>query len=112
MTEVKKVALYKYLKYSGFLSVDEATEYKEKDKDYVRVSEIVEVAFPDRVKEEIVQQAVKNLDKLESAARLELHRKLEEIAKTRADLLQLPFIPAVNTGITVESSDFDDDIPF
>jgi hypothetical protein len=70
-------------------------EIMEKCSNYVRVSEYVDVDFPPLPKDEVVGKILTSLDKEATDVRAECERKLKTIQQRRAELLQLPFIPAV-----------------
>lgn len=60
---------------------------------YVRISEYVDVTFPQLKEEIVIDKYIAALDRSERAVRLEFQRKLDDIATQRANLLALTHKP-------------------
>jgi hypothetical protein len=81
-----KLAIFKS-KDSEFITViDEIAEYWE---DYVRISEYVEVEFPDREKAECVKEEITILDKMADEIRAKATEGLNNINRRKEELLAL-----------------------
>jgi hypothetical protein len=77
---------------SGFETIDQ--KHWEKMDNYVRISEYVEVEFPQLQDEIVIDKYIEALDRSERAVRLEFQKRLDEIAGQRANLLALTHKPA------------------
>lgn len=77
---------------SGFETIDQKSW--EKMDNYVRISEYVDVEFPELQDEIVIDKYLEALNRAEQAARVELQRKLDEIANQRSNLLALTHKPA------------------
>lgn len=102
-----KIALFKDVKYDW----TSPTPWPAEDDNaplegYTRVSEIVDVEFPPLSKDEVVQQALDCLDEQEKKLRNDFQKALDGLNTRRAELQQLPFIPASR------SSSVDEDVPY
>jgi hypothetical protein len=67
---------------------------------YIRLSEFVEVQFARRVGEDVIAEQLASLDRAEQQVRERFQEALNEINARRADIQQLPFIPAANATKT------------
>lgn len=76
----------------GFETIDQ--KHWEKMDNYVRISEYVEVEFPQLQDEIVIDKYIEALDRSERSIRLEFQRKLDELAGQRANLLALTHKPA------------------
>lgn len=76
----KRLAVFNEVKFGFFVY---ATEDYERMKEYVRVSEYVDVVFTPRSDEETEDAMFKALDREEEAARAEYERKLASIEERR-----------------------------
>lgn len=105
-----KLALYRLATYPNS-SPDpyEATDLKENGKDWVRTSEIIEVEFPPRNPDEIIQQNVRCIDQ-EIAVEVRDHlQRLSDLKETKSKLLCLIHEPSVEVQ---QPPSENDDIPF
>jgi hypothetical protein len=85
-----KIAQYKL--YSGH-HIAEVTEWRENDKDYIRLSEPVEVEFVPLPPEITVPLQIAVLDAAEQELRAKFAEKLAELSERRATLLALTHEP-------------------
>lgn len=108
----KRIAIYRLSQYpnsSGDIS--EVSDYKESDKDWVRLSEIIEVDFPPRDQDEVIQQSVTKLDELIKTEVTEHLQRLTDLNNTKRELLALAHSPETPEPIT-QPPVVEDDIPF
>jgi hypothetical protein len=94
-----KVALYKNTTYKWgtpmVFGIDEdGEEFSDRNKDWARVSEIVEVEFPSLSDETVIRAQLDSLDKTEQQIRMEFQHKLNALKERRAELQALTFTPA------------------
>lgn len=108
-----KLALYRLAEYpKSEGSVYEATKYKEEDPAWVRVSEIVEVDFPPRDQDEIIQESIIGIDN-EIAKELRDHLvRVSDLKRTKSELLSLAYEPPSERGQPPSPPSLEDDIPF
>ena len=108
-----KCALTQFTDYLGSRqatwTISAVTRFEAEELDYesgicTRISEWVEIDFPDLPKDELVQGAVASLDKQKEDLVKEYTKKLHAVAVKKANLLSLP-APAAPIG-------GDDEIPF
>ena len=81
----KTIALYRHIKFD-YLCMYEADEYQERDKDYVRITELLPVTFTVRAEAEvqtkILAQLLVELDKAQSdheSAMQSLHDRIDQL---------------------------------
>ena len=107
-----KLALYRLATYPNS-SPDpyQVSDLKENGKDWVRMSEIVEVEFPPRNPDEIIQQNVRCIDQ-EIAVEVRDHlQRLNDLKETKSKLLCLTYESPVKVQTPVPHPE-DNDIPF
>lgn len=68
-------------------------EHMEGSSSYVRISEYVEIVFPQLKDEIVIDKYIAALDRSEREIRLEFQKKLDDIANQRANLLALAYFP-------------------
>jgi hypothetical protein len=112
----KQIALYRHMEYD-FEQIKEVDESVERSVEWARMSVIMTVSFSKYSEEEMVAEQLAALNRKEQVARNTLQRSLISIAKKRAELQRLPFIPAAEVvpGADLDSptdDTFDDNIPF
>lgn len=95
----RKVALYKNTTYKWgdpmVMGIDEdGEEFSDRNKEWARVSEIVEVEFPALSDETVIRAQLDSLDKTEQQIRLEFGQKLQALKERRAELQALTYTPA------------------
>lgn len=94
-----KVALYKNTTYKWcagmvFSITEDGEEFSDRNKEYARVSEIVEVEFPPLSDEAVIRAQLDSLDETEQQIRVEFQHKLNALTERRAELQALTFVPA------------------
>lgn len=84
----QRIAVFQNVKfnYDHTTTVDMAKD----DPEYVRITEWVEVEFPDIKKEEIIKDMVSSLDKQIEVERAESHSRVNRLLNKRQELLALP----------------------
>lgn len=82
-------ALYRHNKY-GWLSVFETGQGSDLYADYARATEEIEVVFVPLPKEDVIANALRQIDLDEKAARLKFQKTLDDFKDQRAKLLSLP----------------------
>lgn len=91
----QKLALFRDISpdaMNGYESV--MGEHMEGSSSYVRISEYVEVTFPQLQETVVIDKYIAALDRSERQVRLEFQKKLDDIANQRANLLALAYFPA------------------
>jgi hypothetical protein len=91
MNTKRKIAVFKELKYNYESVCDEQFDTF---KDYVRLTEFVEVEFPPLQSEEIVQKQLDALDMAESELRNRFQEALGGIERQREELRAITYKPA------------------
>lgn len=93
-----KVALYRHVEWGGNEHV--SGEDLEGSDVFVRVSEFVDVEFPPLRDDAVIEKCLSALAEQEKKVRAECETKLRTISVRRAELLQLPFIPATGRDVS------------
>lgn len=91
-----KIAVFRNIEpgcLNGFESID-SEAYEKYSTSTVRISEYVEIEFPQLKDEIVIDKYIDALDRSERQVRLEFQQKLDEIATQRANLLALTHKPA------------------
>ena len=86
-----KIARYKNLKH-GYISVCE-TDPLERMPEYMRISAIIEVEFPERPADETVGAELEAIAAQRQAIVTEFGRQLADIDRRRAELLAITHVP-------------------
>jgi hypothetical protein len=86
-----KIAIYKLFSSER---IAEVTDWREADRDYIRLSEPFEVEFVRLPPEVTVPREVAALDAAEQELRLKFAEKLAELSEKRANLLALTHQPS------------------
>lgn len=100
-----KIALYKNLSYdsvSVLMQPDwlpEAQREKYEMSGYARVSEWIDVEFPQLSNDEVIQSALRSIDKAEQEVREKFQAELDRFKGMRANLLALPVRPQVSETV-------------
>lgn len=93
---VRPLALYQHITHGWVI---ECIYYGEDDSkyhaDYVRISEPVTVTFAPLRDDSVIENALKMLDEMENAARMDLGEKLGKINESRANFRALTHQPEV-----------------
>jgi hypothetical protein len=86
-----KLALYKPTGIGGYTIVLETYEDPDDREDYIRVSDVVDVDFPDRANSEIVAKELGCIDKQIKTVQVAAEVKLNELKQRRDELLALEY---------------------
>lgn len=90
-----KLALFKH-KHGFIHAVNDVGGCYEDDPDYVRITEYIEVDFPELPKDEIVSKQVENLDKEIESTKEEAMKKVAMLQQKKQELLAITH--EVNNG--------------
>ena len=94
-------AVFKNAKYNTtfIAECDETGEcFADRNPEYVRLSETIEVEFPELPKETIIAKQLAALDRMKGEVMEAFAARLEEIEHKRAELLALPAPSATEEG--------------
>lgn len=95
-----KLAKFKRLGEHSYETITE--EWADGCRDYVRLSEYVEVEFPPLRDEAIVERQLEALDRTENALRTQFQQALSGIEQQRAELRAITYTPAQRTDGSVD----------
>lgn len=96
----KKVALYSL--YGDGEYVEEHDAYRDKDKDWTRLTEIVEVDFTPRNAGDVVVEKVAGINERIEEIRVELETKISALEDRRDKLLAIEHVPETDEEITAD----------
>lgn len=83
-----KLAIYKAIT-SSYTTVDNAEGWIESDSGYVRVSEILDIDFPELKKEDVIVKSVEKIDSQIEEITQEMLKNINTLKGKKAELLAL-----------------------
>jgi hypothetical protein len=87
-----KIALYRPTGRSDYTIVLESSDFRDDARDdYIRVSEVVDVDFPERSHDEVVAQELSSIDNQIKTVQVAAEVKLNELKQRRDELLALEY---------------------